>query len=323
MKANRFIAHGAASVLLAFSATAAFATTYPSGPITFVVPFSAGGGADTAARILAQGVEKVTGQKVIVDNRPGASGTVGASAVLRAKPDGQTVFYDASSFAINAVLRDLPYDPNKDFKPVTQAVVVPNILVVAANSPYMTLDDLLEAGKKAPGKHTYASYGPGSLAQMAGELLKKESGVDLLHIPYKGGAPAMVDVMGGHVDSYFANAASSLGHVNGGKLRALAVTSEQRMKELPNTPTMIEAGIADFTVYEWNGLFVPAQTPDAIVDQLAKILQQAVALPEVQEKLMLLGLSAVASSPKEFAEFLQSEQVRWSEVAKANGIKLN
>lgn len=323
MKLTKFALTGVASVLFACTTTVAAAADYPTGPITLVIPFSAGGGADNAARILAQGMEAVSGKSIIVENKPGGSGAIAASTVLRAKPDGYTVLYDASSFAINAVLRKLSYDPNKDFKPVTQAVVVPNILVVATSSPYNTLNDYLQAGKKEPGKHTYASYGPGSLAQMAGELLKKDANVDLVHIPYKGGAPAMVDVMGGHVDAYFANAASSLNYVTQGKLRALAVTSTERMKELPDTPTMMEAGVKDFSVYEWNGLLVPAATPDAVVQELANIVKAAIARPDIQEKLAGLGLRPVASSPAEFAEFLKNEQNRWAEVAKANNITLD
>jgi hypothetical protein len=192
---------------------------------------------------------------VVIDNRAGASGSIGATAVARAKPDGYTVLYDASSFAINPALRKLPYDPAKDFIPVSQAIRVPNILVAAPAAPYNNLSDFVRAAQAQPGRHTYASYGPGSLAQMAGELLKIGAKIDAVHVPYKGGAPAIVDVMGGQVDVYFANAASSLGYVKAGKLKALAVSSRARMPELPSVPTVRESGIKDFEVEEWNGFF--------------------------------------------------------------------
>lgn len=310
----------AATTCLAVAATTAYAADYPSKPITMVVPYSAGGGADTAARIIAKGMEEASGQTVVIDNKPGASGSIGAGIVARAKPDGYTVLYDASSFAINAVLRKLPYDPDKDFIPVSLAGIVPNILVVSAESPYQTLNDYISAAKADPGKLTYASYGPGSLAQMAGELLKKDTGIDVIHVPYKGGAPAIVDVMGGYVDAYFANAASSLSYVKQGKLRALAVTSKARMNDLKDTPTMMEAGVEGFEVYEWNGFFFPKGTPQEAVSGLAKIVKDALARPSVQESLKGLGLSAVGNSPEEFAEFVNAEKARWADVAKTNNI---
>ncbi len=321
MKLNRFTLTGIA-VSFAFAASASYAADYPEQTITLVVPYSAGGGADNAARIIAQGMEAVSGQTVVIDNRPGASGSIGAGVVSRAKPDGYTVLYDASSFAINAVLRTLPYDADKDFIPVTLAGIVPNILVVSTDSPYKTLDDYVSAAKAKPDTLTYASYGPGSLAQMAGELLKIDTGIEVTHIPYKGGAPAIVDVMGGHVDAYFANAASGLSYVTQGKLRALAVTSKERMDELKDTPTMIESGVEDFTVYEWNGFFVPQGTPAEAVDKLAKIVQGALERPDVHERLSGLGLEPVGNSPEEFAEFVKSEKARWADVAKTNNIKV-
>ena len=208
------------------------AADYPAAQaITVVVPFSAGGGADNAARIIAKALGEVSGQTVVVDNKAGASGAIGAALVARAKADGYTVLYDASSFAINPALRKLPYDPAKDFIAVSQAISVPNILVAAPSSPYNSLADFMNAARQKPGRLTYASYGPGSLAQMATELLKADAKFDAVHVPYKGGAPAIVDVMGGQVDVYFANAASSINYVKGGKLKALAVSSAKRSEE--------------------------------------------------------------------------------------------
>jgi tripartite-type tricarboxylate transporter receptor subunit TctC len=311
-----------ALAMLGSVATAA-AADYPAQPITLVVPYSAGGGADNAARIIAQGLGEVSGQSIVIENKGGASGSIGAAFVARSAPDGYTVLYDASAFSINAATRKLPYDFKKDFIPVSQAVSVPNIMVVAANSPFQTVQDFINAAKQHPGKHTFASYGPGSLAQMAGELLKKDASVDLVHIPYKGGAPALVDVMSGQVDVYFANAASSLNYIAGKKLRALAVTSDKRMAELPDVPTMTESGIKGFNVVEWNGFFLPAGTPEAVVNRLQTLVQTTLARPDVKEKLAKLGLTPVGSTSAEFASFVDSEEKRWADVAKANNITVN
>ncbi len=299
------------------------AAPYPEQPITLVVPFSAGGGADNAARILAKGLGEVSGQSVIVDNKPGASGSIGGAAVARARPDGYTVLFDASSFAINPALRKLPFDPAKDLVAVSQIISVPNILVVAPSSPYNTLPDFLAAARAKPGKLTYASYGPGSLAQMAVELLRIDAKFEAVHVPYKGGAPAIMDVMGGQVDVYFANAASSLSYVKSGKLKALAVSSATRMKELPSVPTVQEAGIKGYQVMEWNGLFVPAGTPPAVIARLQELSQKALALPDVRSSLDALGLTPVGSSSAEFQNFVNAERKRWDTVVKTNGITAN
>lgn len=312
---------------LAFCAVLAgapvYAAGYPSQTITLVVPYAAGGGADNAARILAKALGEQLGQSIVIDNKSGASGSIGASLVARSAPDGYTVLYDASAFAINPALRKLPYDWKKDFIPVSQAVRVPNVMVVAKNSPFNSLGDFIAAAKAQPGKYTFASYGPGSLAQMAGELLKKDTGIDIVHIPYKGGAPALVDVISGQVDTYFANAASSLGYITGGQLKALAVTSPQRMSELPNVPTVAESGINNFAVEEWNGFLVPAHTPADVVEKLQGAVSAVLARDDVKTQLGKLGLVPVGSSPKQFADFIDAEVQRWTEVVKANNIVTN
>jgi tripartite-type tricarboxylate transporter receptor subunit TctC len=318
-----YIAALAATIGLTSALGTAHAAGYPEQPITMVVPYSAGGGADNAARIIAQGMTEVAGQSVVIENKGGASGAIGAAYVARAKPDGYTVLFDASAFAINPALRKLPYDVKKDFVPVSQAVSVPNILVAAPGSAFNNLPDFISAARANPGRYTFASYGPGSLAQMAAELLKKDAGIDVVHVPYKGGAPAIVDVMGGQVDVYFANAASSLNYVSGGKLKALAVSSAKRMPELPNVATVGEAGIKDFDVAEWNGLFLPAGTDPAVVAKLQDLVQKALARPDTREKLAKLGLTPVGSSAADFAKFVDAEQVRWAEVVKANNITVN
>lgn len=313
----------AAALALACTVGAAHAAGYPDQPITVVVPYSAGGGADNAARIIAQGMGEVAGQSVVIENKGGASGSIGAAYVARAKPDGYTVLYDASAFSINPVLRKLPYDAKKDFIPVSQAVSVPNILVAATGSAFNSLPDFIKAARANPGRYTYASYGPGSLAQMAAELLKKDAKIDVVHVPYKGGAPAIVDVMGGQVDVYFANAASSLNYVSTGKLKALAVSSAARMPDLPNVPTVSEGGVKAFDVVEWNGFFLPAGTDPQVVAKLQDLVQKALARPETRDKLAKLGLTPVGSSAADFAKFVDAEQVRWAEVVKTNNITVN
>ncbi|MFY3329491.1 tripartite tricarboxylate transporter substrate binding protein [Achromobacter xylosoxidans] len=313
----------AAALALAGTLGAAHAAGYPDQPITVVVPYSAGGGADNAARIIAQGMGEVAGQSVVIENKGGASGSIGAAYVARAKPDGYTVLYDASAFSINPVLRKLPYDAKKDFIPVSQAVSVPNILVAATGSAFNSLPDFIKAARANPGRYTYASYGPGSLAQMAAELLKKDAKIDIVHVPYKGGAPAIVDVMGGQVDVYFANAASSLNYVSTGKLKALAVSSAARMPDLPNVPTVSEGGVNAFDVVEWNGFFLPAGADPQVVAKLQDLVQKALARPETRDKLAKLGLTPVGSSAADFARFVDAEQVRWAEVVKTNNITVN
>ena len=313
----------AAALALAGTLGAAHAAGYPDQPITVVVPYSAGGGADNAARIIAQGMGEVAGQSVVIENKGGASGSIGAAYVARAKPDGYTVLYDASAFSINPVLRKLPYDAKTGFIPVSQAVSVPNILGAATGSAFNSLPDFVKAARANPGRYTYASYGPGSLAQMAAELLKKDAKIDIVHVPYKGGAPAIVDVMGGQVDVYFANAASSLNYVSTGKLKALAVSSAARMPDLPNVPTVSEGGVNAFDVVEWNGFFLPAGADPQVVAKLQDLVQKALARPETRDKLAKLGLTPVGSSAADFAKFVDAEQVRWAEVVKTNNITVN
>ena len=295
-------------------------SSYPTKTIRLVVPYSPGGGADNAARILAPQLSKQLGQQVIIENRTGASGTIGASAVAKSDPDGYTVLYDASSFSINPGLRKLPFDAKNDLVPVSLAVTVPNIMVVPPDAPFKTVGDFIEYARKNPGKLTYASYGPGSAAHLIGELLKNQAKIDLVHVPYRGGAPALVDVMGGQVASYFSNAASGMNYVKSGKLRALAVTSSKRMADLPDVPTLAESGLKDFEVLEWNGFFVPKGTPKEIVARLEKEIKAALNDPETRTKLKGLGLDPVGSSSESFTKFVNSEMARWAELIKTNKI---
>ena len=318
-----FLKKLAAILAVACIPAAAQADAYPSKPIRLVVPYSAGGGADNAARIIAARLTTTLGQTVVIDNRPGGSGMIGAQAVATAAPDGYTVLYDASAFAVNPALRKMAFDPAKDLAPVSLAVTVPNILVVSPSAPYKTVQEFVDHARKHPGEMTYASYGAGSAAHLIGELLKNQAGIDLLHVPYKGGAPALTDVMGGQVNAYFANAASGMSYVKSGKLRALAVTSAKRMASMPEVPTLAESGFKNFEVLEWNGFFAPKGTSSEIVAKLAKEIQAATADPATRQKLVGLGVDPIGSSPDVFSKFVQAEMLRWAALVTSNKITVD
>lgn len=308
------------AILAAAVPLGAFA--FPDKPIRMVVPYSAGGGADNTARVVAQKMGEILGQTVVIDNKPGAGGVIGADVVAKATPDGYTVLYDASAFAVNGALRKLPFDPTGDFIPISLVATAPQILVVAANAPYKTVAEFVASAKKSPGKLTYASAGAGTGSHLAAEMFNEQAKIELLHVPYKGGAPALTDVMGGQVASYFGNTASTLQYVTGGKLRALAVTSKTRMKALPNTPTLAESGMPDYEVLEWNGVFLPKGTAPDRVQTIASAVQKAVADPGVRAKLQQAGLDPVGNTPQAFKSFLQTESARWHSLVKARGIRV-
>lgn len=296
---------------------------WPDKPIRLVVPYSAGGGADNTARIVAQRLGEILGQAIVIDNKPGAGGVIGADSVAKANPDGYTVLYDASAFCVNAALRKLPYDPVKDFIPVSLVATAPQILVVNPRAPYKTVADLVAAAKKAPGQLSYASAGAGTASHLAAEMLNDQARIDTLHVPYKGGAPALTDVMAGQVDLYFGNAASTLQYLSSGKLRALAVSSRARVPGLDKVPTLSESGLPDYAVLEWNGVFLPKGTPKEVVDRLAKATREAIADPGIRERLKQAGLEPSGNSPEEFGAFVKSESARWQAVVKARHITLD
>ena len=311
---------------LALAASALPLTSWAAWPdrsMRLVVPYAAGGGADNAARVVAQRLGELLGQAVVIDNKPGAGGVIGADNVAKSAPDGYTALFDASAHVVNPALRKLPYDPSKDFIPVSLIVAAPQILVVSPQSPYKTLGDLLAAARKSPDKITYASAGAATASHLAAELMADEAKVDLLHVPYKGGAPALTDVMAGSVDIYFGNAASTLQHVNSGKLRALGVSSRQRLKNLPHVPTLSESGIPNYEVLEWNGMFLPKGTPTDVVQRFAKEVQATMADPKVRERLSQAGVIPVGDSPSEFGKFIEAESRRWQQLVKARGIRVD
>ncbi|HUD34577.1 MAG TPA: tripartite tricarboxylate transporter substrate binding protein [Variovorax sp.] len=312
-----------AGALAAVLPQAAQAQAFPNKPIRWVVPYAAGGGADANARLLAQPVSVLLGQPIVVENKPGASGVLAAQAVIQAPADGYTLLFDTFPYAVNAVLRKLPFDPFKDLVPVSQAINMPNILVVPAAAPYKTFEEMLDYARAHPGKLDYASYGAGGSAHLAAELLRRDAGIDWVHVPYKGGAPAITDLLAGQVSAYFANPVSGLPYVQSGKLRALATTGARRMEALPDVPTVRESGYKDFEVVEWNGFFAPAGTPQAVIDRLSSAVQEATRQPEVRKRLVGMGIEPVGNSPQEFRTFLDGQISRWGALVKANRITVD
>jgi hypothetical protein len=310
-----------AFVLMTCLASNLAAQDFPSKPIRILVPAPPGGGSDTNARLVATHMAKTLGQSVIVENRPGASGIIADMAVVQAKPDGYTVLYEIFSFAVNPSMRTMPFDAAKDLQPVSQVLNMTNILVVPAAAPYQTLQEFLAYARAHPGELTYASYGNGGTAHLAGEMLARDAGIKWLHVPYKGGTPAVADLLAGQVSAYFANPISGLPHIQTGRLRALAVTSQKRLDALPNVPTFIESGLRDFEVLEWNGMFVPAQTPAAVVQKLNEAIVQALAAPEIRERMTRVGIEPVGNTPNEFGAFVNAELLRWAQLVKTNDIK--
>jgi len=294
---------------------------YPSKPITLVVTYPPGGGADAMARLLAPKMSEALGQNVVVDNKPGAGGQIGAAAVAKAAPDGYTLMLDASSFAVNPSLYPkLPYDPMKAFKPVGVVALFPNVVLVNASFSAQNVSDLISIAKKTKDSLSYASSGIGSAQHLAGALFESATGVDMVHVPYKGGGPALNDVIGGQVPLFFGNLASTLQHVQSGKLRALAVTSAKRSSILPGVPTLSEAGVKGAEIHEWNAVFVPAGTPQAVVTKIALALQLALDAPEVKQRIAQLGGEIQRSTPEQAQAFIEQQVSLWGRVIRERKI---
>ena len=288
--------------------------------ITFVVTYPAGGGADVMARLMADAMSETLGQTIVIENKPGASGRVAAAAVAKTAPDGATVMVDASSFAIiPARYPKLNYDP-KSFRVIGIAALFPHVLVVTPEFAATSAQDLVARAKAAPGSISLASSGAGSAQHLAGALFMMRTGIDMNHVPYRGGAPAMNDVMGGHVNVFFANVASGLSFMQAGKLRPLAVSGEHRLPGLPNVATLSELGITGAELYEWNGFFVPGGTPDDVVNRLADALQRAKQRPAIRDRIAALGGEVFAGGPAEAQRFIAAETERMVTVVKAANI---
>jgi tripartite-type tricarboxylate transporter receptor subunit TctC len=319
---------GRAAVLLACLPTFAFAgpeDTYPDKAVRIVVPFAAGGSTDVVARILAEKLQEQFKQPFVVDNRAGASGNIGAELVAKSPADGYTLLMGATGIlSINDHLYGkLNYNAAKDFVPVSYATQNANILVVSPGMPATNVADLVQLAKTRPGALSFASSGPGSSTHLSGELFKSMTGVNMLHVPYKGSSQALTDLLGGNVTMLFDNAPSSIGFVQQGKLKALAVTSRKRLPGLPNVPTLDEAGVKGYESLSWSGVVAPAATPRAIVLKLNRAIDAILKSDDVKAKLLNLGVEPVGGSREDFARLIQAEHDKWGKVIKTAQIKLN
>jgi len=320
----RSLLHGAVTVALTMPVTGAvFGQAYPARPIRIVVPFSAGAGVtDIMARLVGQHLSSSIGQQVVIDNRPGGGGIPGTEVVSRATPDGYTLLMTNVALAVNPYLYSkLPYDAVKDFVPVTQVNSAPLMLVVHPSVAAKSVKELVAYAKSNPGKLNYGSGGVGSTPHLSGELFKSISGIEAVHVPYKGGAPALSDLVGGQLSFMIENVPGTMPFVRAGKLRALAITSAKRSPLEPALPTMVEAGVPGYEVIGWNGLVAVKGTPPAIVTKLYTEVAKVLRAPEVTQRLTALGAEPVGNTPAEFDAFIKAEMARWGKVIKEKGIR--
>ena len=295
------------------------AQAYPSKPITIIVPFSAGGTTDILARGIGQKLGERWKTSVVVENKSGAGGNIGSAQVARATPDGyMLVMGTIGTHAINPSLyKDMPYDAIKDFAPITRAAMVPNALVVPAGAPYDDVKALIAYGKANPGKLTFGSSGHGSTLHMSGETFKIMTGVDMVHVPYKGSSPAVADLLGGQISMIFDNLPSALPHIKSGRLKVLALTSSQRSDQLPDVPTMAQAGVPGYDVVSWFGLWAPARTPPEIVAKINQAVVDIINTPEMQKQIRDQGALPNPESPDAFAAFIAAEGKKWADVVRS------
>jgi tripartite-type tricarboxylate transporter receptor subunit TctC len=311
-------------VALALPAAQALAQkSYPNKAIRMIVPFAPGGSNDIMGRLVAAKLTESMGQQVVVDNRPGASGIVGTDLAAKAAPDGYTVLVMSLTFTVNPSIRSkLPYDTEKDLVPVTLIASAPLILVVHPSLPVKSVKEFIAYAKANPGKLNFGSGGPGSTPHLAGEMLKTMAGLEMIHVPYKGGGPALADLVGGQIQLMLENIPSTLPFVKSGKLRVLAVTSKKRSPTVPDVPTLDEAALKGYELTGWNGLFVPRGTPRAIVNQLHAETVKALAAPDLKERLAAMSAEPGGESPEKFAVFVKAEIRKWAKIAKEAGLKV-
>ncbi len=328
---SRALAPRAVAAILGLAAIAAPTVgalaqpVYPSKPIRLIVPFPPGGGTDMIARTVAQKLADQNQWNVVVDNRPGAGGNLGVDAAAKSAPDGYTlVMGQTSNLAINPSLyAKLPYDPLKDQVPVALVSSSPIVMAAPAKSPYKTFADVVAAAKAKPDGITLGFSGNGTVAHLAGELAENAAGIQLRHVPYKGAAQAMTDLVGGQIDLYMSSVPTLLGQVRNGKLRAIVLTSTKRSAQLPDTPTLEESGYKGFEAVTWFGILAPAGTPAAIVQQLNKAINRALEQPDVAEKLRSEGGEVLGGSPEKFSNLLRTDVPRWAQIVKASGASLD
>jgi tripartite-type tricarboxylate transporter receptor subunit TctC len=300
------------------------AQDFPTKPVHLVVPSAAGGSSDTIARIIAQNLSASMGQTFVVENRPGAGGNIGAELVAQSKPDGYTLLFAFGAFSINPSLyAKLNFDPIKDFDPVILICTVTGILVVNPAVPAKNVQELIRLARAEPGKINFASAGNGTVVHLAGEMFKSMANVDIVHVPYKGSGPALADLIGGQVQLMFANMPGTLQHVQAGRLRVLAVTSDKRSPLLPDVPTIGESGVPGYRAATWFGVLAPAGTPARIIARLNAEFAKAIRAPELAEHLKSEGAEVVGGSPEEFRQFLKTEIEEWGKVVRASGAKVN
>ncbi len=306
----------------AFAAVAAHAA-YPERPVTIVVPYSPGGAADAVARVVAARLSAKLGSGVIVDNKPGASGTIGAAYVAKAAADGYTVLYDATPYSINPHLfPKMPFAADA-LQPLSLVLQIPNVLIVRPDSAFKTVNDLVAQAKAQPGKINFASGGSGTVQRMASEMFRQKLKLDMVHVPYKSGGPAITDVMSGQVEFMFGTIAATSPLIASGKLRALAISAPRRSERLSNGPTVAETVIPGFEAVEWHGMFVPKGTPAPVVDKLHKALAEVLQEPDVKQRFAGLGAQPIGSTPAEFGAYLENEDAKWGEVVRKGNIRLD
>ena len=301
------------------------AQNYPTKPITIVVPFAAGGTTDILARLVGQHLSTELGQPVVVENKAGAGGNIGAAYAAKAPADGHTLFMGTvGTHAINAALyKKLPYDPIKDFAPLSRVAMVPNLLVAHPSQPYKTVQEMIAYAKANPGKINFGSPGNGSSPHLSGELFKSLAKVDMVHVPYKGSAPAVSDLLGNQIAIMFDNLPSVIPHVRAGKLRAIAISTAKRSADLPNVPTIAEAGVPGYEATSWFGMFAPAATPAPVLAKISAALSKVLANAEVKKKIDDQGGEPANETPAQFADFIQKETQKWGKVVKESGASLD
>jgi len=315
----------AAAGVLALGAAPAQAQTYPERPINWIVPFPPGGAMDAIARVVGETMSKDLGQSIVVENKPGAGGNIGASYVAKAKPDGYTIMIVANGMAVNPSLyKTLHYDPIKDFEPISLLAAVPNILVTqSTRKDVNSLQDVITQVKANPGQYTYASAGVGTSIHLAGALFTYMGKLDMLHVPYKGSGPAVSDLLGGQVDYMFDSITSAKPHIDAGKLKALAITTAKRSSALPDVPTVAESGIEGYELTPWFATFAPAGTPPEIIQTLNSSMLKAMKSEKVQQIFAGIGAEEIGSSPEELKTYLADETAKWSKIIKETGISPN